>query len=239
MHLRWPALSATLSRSARHCAEAAMILEDLARQDLECLIDEEKDTLAVPGLLQLAPERQRNSLRHWLKGRGGTGPSEAVLARIVSDILGARTDAEACVRWGACELRRYRDRLYLLPQVPRRDTHAPLKWRPEAVLELPGAGGVLSASRRMGAGVRVAAFAGEAVRVTWRRGGERCRPAGRRHHHLLKKLFQESAIPPWERGRIPLVYIGDQLAAVADLWVCDPFNAGPGEPGFAIRWERG
>jgi hypothetical protein len=35
------------------------------------------------------------------------------------------------------------------------------------------------------------------------------------------------------------VYIGDELAAVADLWVCDPFSAGPGEAGFSIRWDRG
>jgi tRNA(Ile)-lysidine synthase len=239
LHQRWPAFSATLSRSARHCAEAAMILEDMARQDLESLIDESKDTLAVPGLLQLPPERQRNSVRHWLKRKSGTTPSEAVLARIVNDILGGRPDAESCVRWGGCELRRYRDRLYLLPQVPRQETSALLEWRPETALELPQTGGVLSACCRTGGGVRAAAFAGAEVRVTWRRGGERCRPAGRRHHHALKKLFQESGIPPWERGRIPLVYIGDELAAVADLWVCDPFSAGPGEPGFSICWDRG
>lgn len=236
---RWPAFSATLSRSARHCAEAATMLEALASQDLDTLVDVSKDTLPIPGLLQLPPERQRNSLRHWLRGRGATTPSEAVLARIVHDILGGRPDAEACVRWGDCELRRYRDRLYLLPQVPRQDTPASLDWRPGTALELPQAGGVLSASRRTGGGVRAAAFTGAAVRVTWRRGGERCRPAGRGHHHALKKLFQESGIPPWERGRIPLVYIGDELAAVADLWVCDPFSAGPGEAGFSIRWDRG
>jgi tRNA(Ile)-lysidine synthase len=87
--------------------------------------------------------------------------------------------------------------------------------------------------------VRFAALVGAEVRVSWRRGGERCRPAGRRHHHALKKLFQEYGIPPWERGRIPLVYIGGELAAVADLWVCDPFSAGPNEPGLTIRWDRG
>ncbi len=239
LHQRWPALSATLSRSARHCAEAALILEDLARQDLAMLVDESKDTLPVSGLLQLPPERQRNSLRHWMAEKGGTTPSEAVLARIVNDILGSRADAEACVCWGDCELRRYRDRLYLLPRDTRQDMPAWLEWRTETVLELPQAGGLLSASRRTGSGVRAADCVEAEVRVTWRHGGERCRPAGRRHHHPLKKLFQEAGIPPWERGRIPLVYIGDELAAVADLWVCDPFSAGPGEAGFTIRWYRG
>jgi tRNA(Ile)-lysidine synthase len=236
---RWPAFPATLSRSARHCAEAALILESLARQDLATLAGASQDTLPVSGLLHFPPERRHNILRHWLMREGGGGPSEAVLARIARDILGSRTDAEACVRWGDCELRRYRDRLYLLPQLPRHVSPASIEWRPETALELPLAGGVLSAVRRMGGGVRVAALAGAAMRVTWRRGGERCRPAGRRHRHALKKLFQESGIPPWERGRIPLVYIGDELAAVADLWVCEPFSAGPDEPGFTICWDRG
>jgi tRNA(Ile)-lysidine synthase len=236
---RWPALSATLSRSARHCAEAALILEDLAGQDLVALGDGSQDTLPVSGLLRLAPERQRNVLRHWLTCKDGTSPSEAVLARIAHDVLGGRADAEACVRWGDRELRRYRDRLYVLPQAPTPDPHHSLAWRPETALELPRAGGVLSASPRTGGGVRAAALEGAEVRVSWRVGGERCRPAGRRHRHALKKLFQEVGIPPWERGRIPLVYIGDELAAVADLWVCEPFSAGPDEPGFVIRWDRG
>jgi tRNA(Ile)-lysidine synthase len=236
---RWPALSATLSRSTRHSAEAALILEDLARSDLATLADGLGDTLPVSGLQRLSPERQGNLLRHWLTRQGGTGPSEAVLARIAHDILDGRADAEACVRWGSRELRRYRDRLYLLPQVPAPDPRHSLAWRPEAALELPQAGGVLRASPRTGGGVRAAALEGAEVRVSWRRGGERCRPAGRRHHHALKKLLQESGIPPWERGRIPLVYIDAELAAVADLWVCDPFGAGPDEPGFAIHWDRG
>ena len=236
---RWPALTATLSRSARHCAEAALVLEQLARQDAGTITDRPGNTLPVPGLLRLPLERQRNVLRHWLSEQCGTSPSAAVLARIAGDILLGRPDAEACVRWGDCELRRYRDRLYLLWQGPARKTPSdPLVWRTEMPLELPNAGGTLSARRRTGGGVRASDFSGADVRVTWRRGGERCCPAGRRHHHELKKLFQEYGIPPWERARIPLVYIGAELAAVADLWVCDPFSAGPGEPGYTIHWDR-
>jgi tRNA(Ile)-lysidine synthase len=170
--------------------------------------------------------------------RGASVPSAVVLAHIARDILGSRADAEACVRWGSWELRRYRDRLHLLAPLPRPDLTEAIAWRPETALELPGAGGVLNASRCTGGGVKAAAIAGAAVSVRWRRGGERCRPAGRRHHHALKKLFQESGIPPWDRDRIPLVYIGAELAAVADLWVCEPFSAGPEEPGYTIHWRR-
>ncbi len=75
------------------------------------------------------------------------------------------------------------------------------------------------------------------ISVRWRKGGERCRPAGRGHHHSLKKMFQEQGIPPWERDRIPLIYIQDTLAMVPGFRVCEPFQAGPAEPGVLIEWD--
>jgi hypothetical protein len=34
-----------------------------------------------------------------------------------------------------------------------------------------------------------------------------------------EKLLQESAVLPWWRERLPLVYAGEKLVAVADLWI--------------------
>jgi tRNA(Ile)-lysidine synthase len=238
---RWPVMPALLSRSARHCAEAAMMLEQLAEQDVMTL-GGRGETLPVSGLLQLSPDRLRNALRYWLMERCGTTPSTAVLARLVHDILGSRPDASPCVRWGGHEVRRYRDRLYLLRHIPghhqARGQNRWLEWALTGPLELPDAGGVLSVTRESGRGLRAVAVAGDGVRITFRRGGERCRPAGRHHHHSLKKLFQEQGVPPWERGRIPLIYIDNKLAAVTGYWVCEPFSAAPGEPGLVVQWSR-
>ncbi|MCK5479607.1 MAG: tRNA lysidine(34) synthetase TilS, partial [Gammaproteobacteria bacterium] len=161
----------------------------------------------------------------------------AVLARIQNDVLHSRRDAEPCVRWGAHEVRRYRDDLYLLQQRSEPDNSRILEWPLPQPLALPGAGGVLNATPGTGRGIRASAVE-SGVRVSWRRGGERCLPAGRGQHHSLKKLFQERGIPPWERSRIPLIYINDQLAAVAGLWVCEPFHARPAESGLLIDWQR-
>jgi tRNA(Ile)-lysidine synthase len=161
-----------------------------------------------------------------------------VLARIRNDMLQCRRDAAPCVTWGGYEVRRYRDCLYLLKRTAVPDHDQVFDWTLETPLRLPGSAGLLSARRGTGRGIQAAAVATTAVRVGWRHGGERCRPAGRRHHHSLKKLFQERGIPPWERHRIPLIYVGSELAAVADLWVCHPFQAGPAEAGLLIDWRK-
>jgi tRNA(Ile)-lysidine synthase len=71
-----------------------------------------------------------------------------------------------------------------------------------------------------------------------RRGGERCQPDGRRHSQSLKKLLQEAGLPPWWRDRLPLLWCGDELAAVADLWICEGYAAAPGEAGWLLHWRR-
>jgi len=235
---RWPSAASALSRSAAHCAEAVDLLECLGEQDLDSVRAGLKDRLSLPRLLMLPLERQRNVLRHWLRQITGAVPSTAVLTRILNDVLQSRADAEPCVRWGAHELRRYRDDLYLLKQRPEPDSSQVLEWSLPEPLALPGTGGVLNVTRQTGRGIRASAVE-SGVQVSWRRGGERCLPAGRGQHHSLKKLFQEQGIPPWERSRIPLIYIGDQLAAVAGLWVCEPFHARPAEPGLLIDWQQG
>jgi tRNA(Ile)-lysidine synthase len=187
----------------------------------------------------LPRDRQRNVLRAWLKRCSGRVPSTAVLTRIVNDVLCSRPDAGPCVRWDRHEVRRYRDELFCLQQAVTRDVTQALHWTLSAPLALPGAGGVLTVTRVSGAGLRYTDASATGVYVSWRKGGECCVPAGRKHHLPLKKLFQEQGIPPWERQRIPLIYIGGELAMVPGLCVCEPFQAGPAEPGLLITWDSG
>jgi tRNA(Ile)-lysidine synthase len=214
------------------------LLADLAEQDLHALTGRE-NTLSLTGIVALPYARQGNVLRHWIKQLSGKTPPAAVLARILHDVTGSRRDSEPCVRWGSFEIRRYREEMFLLHQTGIEDQPGEKDWVLAGPLALPGAGGILTATAETGCGIRVAAVPDGRVRVAWRQGGECCMPAGRGHHHSLKKLFQERGIPPWERSRIPLIYIQDRLAAVAGLWICEPFQAGPAESGFRINWLPG
>jgi tRNA(Ile)-lysidine synthase len=61
------------------------------------------------------------------------------------------------------------------------------------------------------------------IKVCARKGGEKIKLPGRSGHHSLKKLFQEADIPTWERETLPLIYLNDKLAAVADRWISADF----------------
>jgi tRNA(Ile)-lysidine synthase len=68
--------------------------------------------------------------------------------------------------------------------------------------------------------------------VRFRQGGEQIKPHGRQHTHSLKKLMQDAGIPPWQRNRIPLIYIDHELACVCGYWVADSFSVSDEQQGW-------
>lgn len=230
---RWPAVSGAFARSARHAADAAHLLEVLAHSDLE-QVAAGRDTLSVTQLKTLDQARQRNLLHAWFKRLHLPLPAAVHIEHILSDVVAAAADREPCVRWPGAELRRYRDLMYALAPLATHDSAAALPWDMQGALALPGGLGTLHALPAMGTGLKAALCRDPAITVRFRRGGEYCRPAGRGHTHELRKLFQEAGIPPWQRERIPLLYVGPDLAAVGDLWVCEPFQAAADESGLMI-----
>lgn len=223
LKVRWPAAAQTVSRSARHCAETAALADELAAMDLSAC-DGEDDVLPLAGLRNLDAARQRNLLRHWFEWRGLPRPSEKKLEHMLLDVVPARPDAQPCVEWADVALRRYRDALYV-----------------EHTFALPHGGNWQGGNFALGEGWgelrRAAADRGlpeGRVEIRFRQGGETLRPAGSAHHRELKKLLQESGVLPWRRDALPLVYVDDELAAVADLWLNDDLLV-PG--GWRVAWR--
>jgi len=234
LRARWPAVSRTCSRSARWCAEAAALAEEVAAADLTQVVGQSPGCLSISGLRKLTEARQRNALRRWFRRLALPVPTASQLTRLRCDVMAAPRDRMPLARWPGGEVRRYRDQLFAMAPLPPHD--------PEQVLALTSAALDIPAVGRLrlvpGQGLGTAVLAGAPLTVRFRRGGERSRPAGRRHGQALKKLLQEAGVPPWERERLPLLYAGETLAAVADLWVEADFAAGPGEAGLVLAWQK-
>ncbi|MEO6696774.1 MAG: tRNA lysidine(34) synthetase TilS [Gammaproteobacteria bacterium] len=237
LRARWPSYARTLSRSAAHSAEAAELMEALAEIDLHP-ITQSVTPLSITALRSLDEARQRNALRTWIKRLDLPVPNTTHLDHILHDVVNAKYDSTPLVHWRGAEIRRYRDLIYAMRPLSTHDAKQILMWETNISLTLPNDLGHLTATPAKGKGIKAALWQTLTVTVRFRRGGEQCRPVGRKETHELKKLFQESGIPPWQRDRIPLVYLDEQLAAVAGLWVCEPFQASPEEEGIEVCWGK-
>jgi tRNA(Ile)-lysidine synthase len=230
---RWPAAAATVSRSARHAAEAGRLLESLARADLDRA--SHGMALAASALRALPPERRHNALRLWIGARGHPPPPTARLAEISGPLLAARADAHPAVEWAGVRVECHGGLLRLLPGrrtgsarsavAARTPAGIRWRWRTQSVCPLPGDLGALELEADVHGPVDLGALPA-ALTIRWRRGGERLTVAAGGARRALKSLLQESRLPPAERARLPLVFGGSRLLAVADRWVDESVQAG-------------
>ncbi len=199
---RWPAATATLAATASRLREADILLDELAAELARGVVDVQQ-RLLVPQVLLLSPARQRLLLRYWLQQQGFTLPDEAMLQRILSEVVPAREDAMPLLQWEGTQIRRYRKHLYAMPPLQALPQDWEQDWSGNADLSLPD-----------GRCLHLESMP-EFLRVNYRKGGEHLRIDG--HARELKTLFQEYGIPPWERERLPLIWRGSELVAVAGM----------------------
>ena len=228
---RWPAASQQIARSAGLVGEARRLLRDLAEIDLSEV--QKSGRLRVEKLTQLSPDRQRNALRHALRRARLPAPPATRLRQVLEELVTARPDAQPLVAWSGAEVRRYRGEIFLLPApVPLFDV-SKLHLQPDgAPLALGTNNGELRLRRQASSGI-APEFAADGLRVRYRSGGEKLELAGRSGSQSLKNLLQQAAILPWMRSRIPLLYAGERLVAVADLWIAADALA---TPGYTVEW---
>jgi len=225
---RWPTVSHTLSRVAKQLADANELIEVLAEQDWVACQGNSIDQLDLPKLTCLALARQRQVLKLWLKKLNLPAPASVHIQQILEEVLPARGDRQPLVTWPGGEVRRYRQHLFAMPNLPSPDPQ-PLSWSFPQPLKLPL--GWLVAHELPSGGVVIPPQA--SLQVRFRQGGEICRWRG--HQREVKKLFQEAAILPWLRPFIPLIYIENTLIAVPRIGNCEAWESG--ERGWEISWQ--
>lgn len=84
---RWPGWRAIVARHASHMAEAAQILDEVAREDFARL-DPSPDgvSFSLKAWRALSPARQSQVLRHWLDENGARMPTDARLRDLLRQL---------------------------------------------------------------------------------------------------------------------------------------------------------
>lgn len=236
---RFKAAKKVLARTAGHMAESAELLDDLAALDAACTGLSERDIkqrLPLPCLQKLTLPRARNLLRWWLALNQLDMPSAVRLEEMLTQLLSARADAMINVKINAdTQLRRYQNDVYI------ESRHNPLpislSWTGQSHIVLPD-GSELAFERCIGQGLAIERLGIDKLRIASREGGERFRPDANRPTRTLKHLLQEANIPPWERTKLPLIYLQDELAFVPGIGIAAGLEAKAQDAGLLIVWRK-
>jgi tRNA(Ile)-lysidine synthase len=230
---RFPGAAQVLARAGRHFAEAALLLEELAKIDRAAAV-------GVQGRIDLArfkvlsKARAGNLLRSELLAAGFQAPEARWLEEALRQLATVGTGSETCVATRDGEIHAYRGELHVVRHRPP-VVDGPVPWRGEA--SLPWGGDQVMLRSTQGIGISYRLLRGAPVCLRRRLGGERIQPDPRRPLRSLRKLLQEAGVPPWDRARLPLLWSGERLVWVAGIGIDAAFACAPEEPGVMPVWE--
>ena len=223
LNTRWPGIRKAVTRSAALCAEQEALLQELLAEQLAQAMSADQ-SLDIACLHPGKPGSERRGkalLRHWLAAIGVKMPSQAQLEQVWHSVVLAQPDANPRVCWGEVEIRRFRQRLHVIQ--PYEDvTDQVVALTLNTACSLPSSLGTLCLSESESGQLRLPG-PDEPISVRFEPAGLEVQPVGRIGKRKLKKLFQEYAVPSWQRRRMPLVFYGEELAAVAGLFVVKAF----------------
>ncbi len=216
---RWPELAATVSRSAKLCAEQQALLDESCDEKLQQM-GATAQTLPCQALLQLSDTWLKQVVRYWLSQQNIASPSQAVLEKLKSEVLNAKGDAKPILQWQDWQFRRFQQSLYVIP-VPAKSEDFIVNWQGQPTVSLPHNAGQLEFSSVDDAdsptenGVQLTPSLGP---VIIRQGGfsVKFKPYAKQPSKPVKQWFKEWQIPPWQREKAILLLQNEQLLA---LWV--------------------
>ncbi len=222
---RWPSVSGQLVNTARRMQQTDDLLVEFAQQDMQ-LLDERKGrwgfSICLSELGRWSYVRRNNVLRYWCETLGYPILEETHLEQIQQQFFSASaTLSSACVCWKKHEVRQFSGRFYMMPSLPAfMEGDSVYQWDAAHTLAL-GSAGILS----LDTAEHLITLIKADYTIGWRKGGERCTPQNRQQSQTVKKLLQEYQLETWLRDRVPLIYSGDELVAVGDLWVNKGFES--------------
>ena len=203
-----PGAIANLARSATLLAQSQVLLDRLAKQDGKDILQGHKAKLApLLALVKTDQPAANNVMRYWLRLNELAMPTQERLESWWKDLKAVKPDSN--LEWQHDEAS-----IYLWRSVLQINHCKAGRW---VFQNVPAQSKLLGLSADW---VNTAQKQG-LIEERLRQGAEKLQIKPNTPRKTLKNLFQESDTPPWER-QAPLLYINDQLVAVAGVGTSYP-----------------
>lgn len=205
---RWPQSQSTITRSIGHIAQHSDLMESQVDKMLLSMLDGER--LNLEQLLKCESAWHKILLKHWFKKLAVPQPSSAQLQQLLSQSVDARIDSTPVVKWENVEARVYDKQLYLL------EAWSDVKITPQSVRY----GQKLSLEeQRQGLGeISIIGDLDTSIdfEIQFEGFGRKFKPPGASFSKPLSQWFKIWKVPPWLRGLVPLVCVGENIISVGN-----------------------
>ncbi len=241
---RLPGKEAALQRSIAQLQQDQQLLEELLQPAVEACLRSCKWPFTAPvscsvvDLLAAPPHYRPYLLRGWLASCGlNCGmPGAEFLQRIEQEVIAAAPDRQPRLQIGDFTIRRFRQNLYLVADIPPLTPHArDVVIADDCSIPWPGGELVVTSAAKSGQGLLLQCGRYQLVpaivchSMTMSLAG--------RPRKTLKHLWQEAGVPPWLREYWPALLRDGELCALVGLYVAEPSAEQHPEDGRLLRWQ--
>ena len=237
---RWPSFLTTVARSAALCQESQQILQEVAKADTaQCL--SANNRLSVTSMKALSHARQKQVIRYMLQQHNAKMPSQSQLEQAIAQLAQQELSLLA-VKLGDKWLRHFKGELYITSELADvSDWHHCISLTDIPLnLSLPDNLGSLMLTQETRIEKencqRLSLPKDANLRIQFRHDNPKVLPDYRQERRVLKKVWQELSVPTWQRSRIPLVYVNNELVAAAGYFVCKPFLPTLDQQTYVLHW---
>ncbi len=206
----WPKASVQMAISAQLLSDDHRLLNQYLAADLKVLVT--NNCLDLVLFKAIEPTKAMALLRYWLVSETGVGLGKKLLQRIVEEVINSRADSLACCPVGTFQCRRFKTRLFLLPEQPVVDAWPTIDNTRFRYSLSHG----LFTLQQAGSGIELL----EGMYLQSKEDGMTV-TAVNRPRKKLKKLFQEHGVPPWLRESWPLLMYRGELVAIPGICICE------------------
>ena len=228
LETRWPGVVRRLTRTSRTARISATALADFIDSHYNKIL-KNRHKMPLRPFLQLEPPMRALVLRQWLRRQEVPALPEVRLNEFIKQIAGSTSGSQAEVRWSGWQVKRHGNLIWLQDQlIPALNSCH--DWTTGSTLDLGESLGCLQLH-----GSKIIIPGG--WQVASRRKGERIRLHHQGVRRKLKDLFRESAIPPWLRSSIPVLYWQGEAVAIGDWIIAQRLQNWLDQQEVEYRWE--
>jgi len=224
---RWPAFRQNALRSVSHIQQQQQFVEKQLKQLLPTVMH--ADELDLKLLTQHELATQKLLVRSWL-ALTGLNPSTNWLERLFTELMGAKADAQPLLELDGYQIRRFANKAYVTQIAEAQQAGVFLELKPGQKRHT-AAGEFLLNRENKGTALLLT---DDPLYLVFGLFSLAFKPAGERHSKELKQWLKLWAIPPWQRGHLPVLVQNNQVVAVLGL----ASNAVPEQANAFIDWQK-
>ncbi|XBC38283.1 MAG: tRNA lysidine(34) synthetase TilS [Buchnera aphidicola (Floraphis choui)] len=211
---RWPSFIKKCANSAFILKQEKNILDSIINKKLnQYLIS--NSILNIKNFQKIQPEMRNSLLRTWIKINNNTMPSYKIIKNIYYEIILSKPDSKAKIKINNYEIKRYRNYLYFINISPCIKNLILIWHRPWNDLKLPNNLGFIVQNQF---GIKVPyPKNNEIINIRFQISGKFL-IQNHTKRKLIKQIWKENRIAPWDRNNIPLLFYNNNLISALGIF---------------------